>query len=78
LGYDALYAVTPFFYQFTFEEIRDYFFDIIVSTQNNMIIYAIQDLTGVNISIEQFIDILNHEKSVVVKYTAPNFFLLER
>ena len=59
LGYDALSAVTPFYYPFTFEEIRDYYFDIIEATQNNMIIYAIPDLTG-------------------VKYTAPNFFLLER
>ena len=53
LGYDALSAVTPFYYPFTFEEIRDYYFDIIEATQNNMIIYAIPDLTCVNISIEQ-------------------------
>ncbi len=25
LGYDALSAVTPFYYPFTFEEIRDYY-----------------------------------------------------
>lgn len=43
-----------------------------------MIIYAIPDLTGVNISIEQFGELFNHEKVVGVKYTAPNFFLLER
>ena len=43
-----------------------------------MIIYAIPDLTGVNISIEQFSELFNHEKIVGVKYTAPNFFLLER
>ncbi|HDI6707735.1 N-acetylneuraminate lyase [Staphylococcus aureus] len=78
LGYDALSAVTPFYYPFTFEEIRDYYFDIIEATQNNMIIYAIPDLTGVNISIEQFSELFNHEKIVGVKYTAPNFFLLER
>ncbi len=41
-----------------------------------MIIYAIPDLTGVNISIEQFSELFNHEKIVGVKYTAPNFFPL--
>ncbi len=51
LGYDALSAVTPFYYPFIFEEIRDYYLDVIEATQNNMIIYAIPDLTGVNISI---------------------------
>ncbi|PTE69339.1 N-acetylneuraminate lyase [Staphylococcus devriesei] len=78
LGYDALSAVTPFYYPFSFEEIKQYYFDIIEATQNNMIIYAIPDLTGVNISIEQFGELFNHKKVVGVKYTAPNFFLLER
>ena len=41
LGYDALSAVTPFYYPFSFEEIKQYYFDIIEATQNNMIIYAI-------------------------------------
>ena len=45
-----------------FEEIKQYYFDIIEATQNNMIIYAIPDLTGVNISIEQFGELFNHEK----------------
>ncbi|AUW63476.1 MULTISPECIES: N-acetylneuraminate lyase [Staphylococcus] len=78
LGYDALSAVTPFYYPFSFEEIKQYYFDIIEATQNKMIIYAIPDLTGVNISINQFKELFNNEKIVGVKYTAPNFFLLER
>ncbi|MFK3831867.1 N-acetylneuraminate lyase [Staphylococcus saprophyticus] len=78
LGYDAISAVTPFYYSFSFEEIKDYYFELIEATQNNLIIYAIPDLTGVNISIEQFGELFNHEKIIGVKYTAPNFFLLER
>lgn len=77
-GYDAISAVTPFYYPFSFEEIKDYYFELIEATQNNLIIYAIPDLTGVNISIEQFGELFNHEKIIGVKYTAPNFFLLER
>ncbi|OAO34417.1 N-acetylneuraminate lyase [Staphylococcus saprophyticus] len=78
LGYDVISAVTPFYYPFSFEEIKDYYFELIEATQNNLIIYAIPDLTGVNISIEQFGELFNHEKIIGVKYTAPNFFLLER
>ncbi|MDN6067489.1 MAG: N-acetylneuraminate lyase, partial [Staphylococcus equorum] len=78
LGYDAISAVTPFYYPFSFEEIKDYYFELIEATQNNLIIYAIPDLTGVNISIEQFGELFEHEKVIGVKYTAPNFFLLER
>ncbi|AVQ33673.1 N-acetylneuraminate lyase [Staphylococcus muscae] len=78
LGYDALSAVTPFYYPFTFEEIRDYYFKIIEATQNNMIIYSIPGLTGVNISIQQFESLFENEHIIGVKYTAPDFYLLER
>ncbi|AMY05923.1 N-acetylneuraminate lyase [Staphylococcus condimenti] len=78
LGYDALSAVTPFYYPLSFEEIKQYYFDLIEATQNKMIIYSIPDLTGVNIDVDQFGELFNHEKIIGVKYTAPNFFLLER
>ncbi|MCD9063085.1 N-acetylneuraminate lyase [Staphylococcus saprophyticus] len=78
LGYDAISAVTQFYYPFSFEEIKDYYFELIEATQNNLTIYAIPDLTGVNISIEQFGELFNHERIIGVKYAAPNFFLLER
>ena len=78
LGYDALSAVTPFYYPFSFEEIKYYYNAIIEATGNDMIIYSIPDLTGVNIDVDQFGELFNHEKIIGVKYTAPNFFLLER
>ncbi|EGQ3559080.1 N-acetylneuraminate lyase [Staphylococcus pseudintermedius] len=78
LGYDSLSAVTPFYYPFTFEEIRDYYFAIIEATQNNMIVYSIPGLTGVNISIQQFEELFQNDKVIGVKYTAPDFYLLER
>lgn len=78
LGYDAISAVTPFYYPFSFEEIKDYYFELIEATQINLIVYAIPDLTGVNISMTQFEELFSHDKVIGVKYTAPNFFLLER
>lgn len=78
LGYDSLSAVTPFYYKFNFEEIKDYYETIINATNNNMIIYSIPALTGVNMSIEQFDELFANEKIIGVKYTAADFFLLER
>ncbi|MCG3399618.1 N-acetylneuraminate lyase [Staphylococcus massiliensis] len=77
-GYDAISAVTPFYYPFTFEEIKNYYFDLVDAIDNNLIIYSIPGLTGVDISIEQFRELFEHEQIIGVKYTSPNFFLLER
>lgn len=78
LGYDALSAVTPFYYPFSFEEIKYYYNAIIEATGNDMIIYSIPALTGVNLSIQQFEELFENEKVIGIKYTAADFFLLER
>ncbi|MUV37222.1 N-acetylneuraminate lyase [Lentibacillus sp. JNUCC-1] len=78
LGYDSLSAVTPFYYPFTFAEIKSYYETIINETNNNMIIYAIPALTGVSMDMAQFDELFQNEKVIGVKYTDGNFFLLER
>lgn len=78
LGYDALSAVTPFYYPFNFEEIKYYYNAIIEATGNDMIIYSIPALTGVNLSIQQFEELFENEKVIGIKYTAADFYLLER
>ncbi|MCM3315440.1 N-acetylneuraminate lyase [Rummeliibacillus stabekisii] len=78
LGYDSLSAVTPFYYKFTFQEIKAYYEAIIRETGNDMIIYAIPALTGVSMSMAQFDELFQNEKIIGVKYTDGNFFLLER
>lgn len=78
LGYKCLSAVTPFYYKFSFEEIKEYYFTIVRETGNNMIIYSIPFLTGVNMSVAQFGELFANEKIIGVKFTAGDFFLLER
>ncbi|GAA0348869.1 N-acetylneuraminate lyase [Oceanobacillus oncorhynchi subsp. oncorhynchi] len=78
LGYDSLSAVTPFYYPFGFEEIKNYYETIIEKTNNNMIIYAIPALTGVAISTAQFEELFANEKVIGVKFTDSNLFMLER
>lgn len=78
LGYDALSAVTPFYYKFDFAEIKHYYETIINSVNNKMIIYSIPFLTGVNMSLDQFGELFENEKIIGVKFTAADFYLLER
>lgn len=78
LGYDSLSAVTPFYYKFDFSEIKNYYNTIIEETGNNMIIYSIPFLTGVNITLNQFAELFENEKVIGVKFTAADFYLLER
>jgi len=78
LGYDSLSAVTPFYYPLSFKEIKDYYETIINATDNSMILYYIPFLTGVKISLDQFAELLDNEKVIGVKYTAADFYQLER
>lgn len=78
LGYKAISAVTPFYYKFDFEEIKHYYNTIINSVNNKMIIYSIPFLTGVNLSVEQFGELFENEKIIGIKFTAADFYLLER
>lgn len=78
LGYDAMSAVTPFYYKFSFNEIKDYYNTIIAAGDLRMIVYSIPFLTGVNINVEQFGELFKNEKICGVKFTAADFYLLER
>ncbi|MGL5243757.1 MAG: N-acetylneuraminate lyase [Sarcina sp.] len=78
LGYDAISAVTPFYYKFDFSEIKHYYETIINSVDNKLIIYSIPFLTGVNMSLDQFGELFENEKIIGVKFTAADFYLLER
>ena len=78
LGYKCLSAVTPFYYKFDFEEIKDYYETIVRETGNYMVIYSIPFLTGVNMSLSQFGELFKNEKIIGVKFTAGDFYLLER
>ncbi len=78
LGYDALSAVTPFYYKFSFDEICTYYNEIVKHTGNYMIVYSIPVLTGTSISIEQFEKLFENEKIIGIKYTSGDMYTLER
>lgn len=78
LGYDAISAVTPFYYKFSFNEIKNYYNTIVNETGNKMIVYSISALTGVMMGIDQFRELFENPNIIGVKFTEGNFFLMER
>ena len=78
LGYDAISSVPPFYYNFSFEEIKKYYFDIVDSVNLPMIIYNIPAFTGVAMTAESIGEIFKDERIIGVKHTSSDFFALER
>ncbi|MGB6179192.1 N-acetylneuraminate lyase [Carnobacterium sp.] len=78
LGYKTISAVTPFYYKFDFEEIKNYYNSILENIDTKMILYSIPALTGVSISEDQFAELFENPKIVGIKFTAGDFYLLER
>lgn len=77
-GYDFVSAVTPYYYKFSAAEIRDYYLHIADRSSLPLIIYNIPLLTSVALSREDFKVLFAHKNIAGVKFTAQDFYLLER
>lgn len=77
-GYDAISAVTPFYYGFKFDDIKNYYQFLIDNSNLPIIIYYLPALTSINISMNDFIELLGMKNVIGVKYSSPDLFMLER
>ncbi|QVJ95929.1 N-acetylneuraminate lyase [Mycoplasma mycoides subsp. capri] len=78
LGYDAISAVTPFYYKFNLDQILNYYKEIKKSTNLPLIAYYIPILSGVNFSLEAFEKLFAINGIIGVKFTATDLYTLER
>jgi len=78
LGFKTISAVTPFYYNFTFDEIKHYYDEIVKDVDANLLVYSIPALTGVSLSLDNFAKLFENPKIIGVKYTNADFYLLER
>ncbi len=78
LGYDAVSAVTPFYYKFSPKEIKKYYFDIVDAAGLPLLVYNIPALSGVELSFEDLSELLSDERIIGVKHTSSDFFKLQR
>lgn len=78
LNYDAVSSVAPFYYKFTFNEIKDYYYRVAESGKLPMIVYNFPAFSGVNMGIAEMREFLKDDKFIGIKHTSNDFFALER
>ena len=78
LSYDAISSVAPFYFKFTFEEIKNYYFRLAENTGMPMLVYHIPAFSGVNMGTGEISQFLNDDKFIGVKYTSNDFFTMEQ
>ena len=78
LGYDAASSVTPFYYKFTAEEIKQYYYRLADAAQLPMLMYYFPLYSGVSMAKADLAAYLADPRFVGMKYTAGDLFLLEQ
>ena len=76
--YDAVSAVTPFYYKFTNREVVDYYLRLADRSKLPLVVYNIPVLTSVSLSINDFSTLFSHGNIIGVKNSAQDYFFLER
>ena len=77
-GYDALSAVTPYYYNFSMDETLDYYRGLAKRTPLPVIVYVIPALTGKPFGIADARRFLDIKGVAGIKFTTPDMYLLER
>lgn len=77
-GYDAVSAVTPFYYKFTFNNIKNYYRDIAGESGLPLLIYHIPALTGTNFTLDQVLELMEPDYVAGIKYTCHDLYTFER
>ena len=78
LGYDAVSSVAPFYYKFSFAEIKNYYFRVAEKSGLPMLVYHFPAFSGVNMGVKEMGAFLSDEKFIGIKYTSNDFFTMER
>jgi N-acetylneuraminate lyase len=78
VGVDAISAIPPFYYKFSFEEIKEYYQDILNSVNLPMIVYNFPANSGVQFSLDHFKELLSDDRIIGIKHTSMNLYDLER
>ena len=75
-GANMLSAVAPYYYGYTFEQIKEYFRKIAHASDLHLMIYNAAQARSY--SLEEMKSLLQDDKISAVKYTGQNFYFLER
>jgi N-acetylneuraminate lyase len=77
-GADAVSAVPPFFFKYSFEEIIRYYLDIVEASSMPLILYNIPMFSGISFTHANSRVLFEHPLIVGIKHTAQDLYALER
>ena len=78
LSYHAVSSVAPYYYKFSFDEIKNYYFRLSDASELPMIVYHIPAFSGVNFGVAELSKFLSDDRFIGLKYTSGDFFMLEQ
>lgn len=78
LNYDMVSSVAPFYYKFTFDEIKNYYFRLSDAAELPMLVYHFPAFSGVNMGVNEMKQFLTNDKFIGIKYTSNDFFTMEQ
>lgn len=78
LSYDAVSSVAPFYYKYSFEEIKNYYYRLADAAELPMLVYHIPAFSGVNMGVQEMRQFLKDDRFLGIKYTSNDFFTLEQ
>lgn len=77
-GVDAASSISPFYYKFSNEEIKNYYFDLMNGLEMPFFIYNFPAFSGFSLTPELLDEMCTYPYVAGVKFTASDFFQLER
>lgn len=77
-GADAISSVAPFYYKFTFNEIKNYYNRIADSVNIPMLVYNFPMNTGVTMTMNELDQFFTEDKFFGLKHTSSDFFTMEQ
>lgn len=78
LSYDLVSSVAPFYYHFTFDEIKNYYCHLADASLLPMLIYHFPDFSGVKMGMGEMSKFLSDGRFFGIKYTSNDFFTMEK
>ena len=78
LGYNAISSVAPFYFKFTFNEIKGYYKRLTERSGMPMLVYHFPGFSGVNMGTAEISEFLSDERFIGIKYTSNDFFTMEQ
>lgn len=78
IGYDVVSSVAPFYYKFTFDEIKNYYFRLADAAGLPMLVYHFPGFSGVNMGTGELSNFLTDDRFLGIKFTSNDFFTMEQ